>query len=151
MYITYTKNLENIAHKYNIKIMMYADDSQLYFSFQNTSTTFAMNNINDCLIEIKSWMNKNFLKMNDDKTKLMILKPKTATDLPFNINHCGTIIEPINLINILGIRIGQNLDLTPFINKKIQVCTFHLKNLINIRNSLPFQTKIIMVTNVIFI
>jgi hypothetical protein len=94
-------------------------------------------------------MGQNFLKMNAEKPQLMILKPKLSTDLLFSINYNGTIIDPVDSINVLGIKIGRNLDLTPFINKKVQICSFHLKNLINIKDSLPYKTKIIMVTNVI--
>ena len=149
LYIIYTKEIEKIAQNYNLEIMMYADDSQLYFSFKKDTIHSTQENINKCLSKIKLWMCQNFLKMNVDKTKLMLFKPKSNTNLLLSINYNGANISPVDSITILGVKIGNNLDLTPFINKKIQACCFHLRNLINIKDNLPFKTKIIMVTNVI--
>ena len=129
---------------------MYADDSQLYISFKNDNIERTEEEINKCLIEIKTWMSRNFLKMNAGKTQLMVFSPKLNNfNHNFSINYSNNVIEPIDLVTVLGVKIGKHLNLAPFINKKVQICSFHLKNLINIRDSLPYQTRIIMVTNVI--
>ena len=54
---------------------LYADDSQLYFSFDPKSTDGEeqLLNIKKCFAEIKSWMSKNFLKMNDEILEILEL------------------------------------------------------------------------------
>ena len=38
LFILYTKEIEKITEKYNFHVHLYADDSQLYFSFDTKST-----------------------------------------------------------------------------------------------------------------
>ena len=75
LFILYTKEIEKITEKYNFHVHLYADDSQLYFSFDPKSTDDEeqLLNLKKCFAEIKSWMSKNFLKMNDDKTEILEL------------------------------------------------------------------------------
>ena len=41
------------------------------------------------------------------------------------------------------------MDFSSFISKKVQVCSFHLRNLAHIRKSLPHTARVILVTNLI--
>ena len=59
-YIMYTKQIEEIAKKFNIKINVYADDIQLYTSFHLSDYGKIKQKITQCLSEIKRWMDENF-------------------------------------------------------------------------------------------
>ena len=71
-------------------------------------------------------MNSSFLKLNPDKTNLIILNSKRnpIDSLPFKLtfNRCN--VPPLDAVVSLGVNITNNLDLNRFINKKIQVCYF---------------------------
>ena len=59
LFIIYIKALQKIAAKYGLDIQLYADDSQLYISFQpNRVVQFidVQDRTNKCLAEIKAWM-----------------------------------------------------------------------------------------------
>ena len=76
LFILYIKHLQRIAKKYGLAIQLYADDSQLYISFHPLSPTEmgdATGKINKCLAEIKEWMVKNFMKLNESKTVLLLI------------------------------------------------------------------------------
>ena len=80
----------------------------------------------DCLQEIKTWMDTNYLKLNTGKTQLKLFRPNKATSLPIQLNFCGDQIELSDEVNILGVKLTNNLDLNAFVSKKVQVCSFHL-------------------------
>ena len=73
IFILYIKDPQKIAGEYGLDIQLYADDSQLYISFhQNRASQFTdvRDRTNKCLAEIKVWMVKNFMKLNESKTEL---------------------------------------------------------------------------------
>ena len=147
-YNMYTKNIEQIAIKYNISINLYADDAQLYTSFSFDSLDRTQNNLINCLSEIKTWMDSIFQKLNTSKTQLKIFKPDNI-DINFELNYNHTILQCSDEISLLGVVLTKNLDLNKFISKKVKSCNLKLRNLFHIRDSLPYNSRVIMVTNLI--
>ena len=71
---------------YNI----YADDTQLYCSFKITSFDEVLHLVNTCISDIRSWMIKNNLKINDNKTELLIVSSphaKLSIDIQLSIGE----------------------------------------------------------------
>ena len=64
----YTIPLGAILNHYKINYHIYADDTQIYCSFEIDSLDEVLNSISDCISDIRSWMITNKLKINDDKT-----------------------------------------------------------------------------------
>ena len=72
--------------RHGIECHFYADDSQLYIAFRPrdvTSRDEAVARVEACVADIRIWMRSNYLKLNDDKTELLILgtSPRTVTNL----------------------------------------------------------------------
>ena len=63
---------------------LYADDTQLYIAFKlkdglgTKSKEEAIRQVESCADDIRAWMANNFLKLNEDKTELLILTSKRA-------------------------------------------------------------------------
>ncbi len=75
----YTKPVGSICQKHGLHHHFYADDSQLYISFKPSNQIEkceALNSVERCLSEIVSWMNNNMLKINEDKTEVIIFSSK---------------------------------------------------------------------------
>ena len=54
----------------------YADDNQLYISFKpgsSASELEAVTALQDCILHIKTWMTADKLRLNDDKTELIVI------------------------------------------------------------------------------
>jgi len=86
LYVLYTSPLSDIVKKFNLSYHFYADDSQLYLSFQPTIPSdrdLAVSNIERCVHEIDHWMLINRLKLNKDKTER-----KTSTETNPSRNLC---------------------------------------------------------------
>ena len=51
---------------------MYADDTQLYISFNTQDTTSAISKLERCVAEIQEWMVINKLQLNGEKTDIVM-------------------------------------------------------------------------------
>ena len=58
---------------------MYADDTQIYLTFDINQPGTAVQKLDTCLSDIKSLMITNKLKINDDKTVILIIKTPEHT------------------------------------------------------------------------
>ena len=79
-YLVYTVAIADIIKKQSLLYYLYADDTQLYISF-NTECCADFDEAKllverSCVEEISLWMCKHLLKLNQDKTELVIISPK---------------------------------------------------------------------------
>ena len=146
-YILYTKELEVVVKECGFKLHMYADDCQIYLSFTDAGS-LTMTRFNECLKNVKIWMDKNALKLNADKTKLKVFSPKNQLS-NFNLSFENSVIEPSDTVDILGVKLGQNINYASFISKKVQVISFHLRNLQHVKESLNVHTKTLLIKNLV--
>ena len=152
LYSLYTRNIETIAEKHGVNVHLYADDCSIYIPFEEKDVATTKNRITKCIADVKEWMGKSYLKLNENKTKIMLLKPKGPKSYSvnsFQLNLDGNMMEEETTVKLLGVQLDPNLNFSKFINKKISNCNFHLRNLRAIKNSIPQKTRIILVTSLI--
>ena len=70
LFTIYAIELSRIHKKLNVILKLCADDTQFYFSVTTIQGT--MSKIEEVMTDIKNWMVKKKLKLNDDKTKCML-------------------------------------------------------------------------------
>ena len=99
LFILYTKDLQKIAHEYGFDVHLYANDTQLYLSFDVHSEDPDVSSVKNCFNEIKDWMNSNFLKLIEDNTEFL--------DIGYYQNPLECIC--LNNRNILKLQKIQNL------------------------------------------
>ena len=51
---------------------MYADDTQLYGSSVPSQVPHLMTDVKKCIEDVKDWMTTNMLKMNEEKTEIVL-------------------------------------------------------------------------------
>ena len=79
-FTTYTTPLSDVIDQFSLDKHMYADDSQLYLAFSPSapsSVSSAIEGIHCCARAIKSWMSRHFLKLNEDKTEVLVVTTPT--------------------------------------------------------------------------
>ena len=89
----------NIIRKHGLNFHLYADDTQLYISFQpgvSVSKETAISCLEACIKHIRIWMTNNLLKLNDDKTELLVITTHSNTrqNQHISINIGDSLITP---------------------------------------------------------
>ena len=90
----------------------YADDTQLY-STDKRDVKNLIARSEDCITEVKEWMNANKLKLNEDKTEVMIVRNKRNNIyLPssdFTMTLADKMIDPVEKVRNLGTLLDSSL------------------------------------------
>ena len=60
---------------------MYADDTQIYTSFTSENVCQTKIKIENCLSEINNWICKNYLKINQNKTEVIVFHSTTKVSI----------------------------------------------------------------------
>ena len=79
LFSIYMLPLGNIIRTHSVNFHCYADDTQLYLSIKPEQSN-QLTKLQTCLKDIKTWMTRNFLLLNSDKTEVIILAPKHLRD-----------------------------------------------------------------------
>ncbi len=103
--------LGNIIRKYGISFHCYADDTQLYIPTRPDETS-KLSKLTECVKNVKDWMTNNFLKLNSDKTEILLLGPNNSTQnlLDYNLQLDGCPVTSSTVKN-LGVILDSNLSL----------------------------------------
>ena len=79
IFCTYTLPLGAILRSHKMLYHIYADDTQLYCTFDADSSTDALARVEACIRDIRSWMIANKLKINDDKTEFLAISSSRSS------------------------------------------------------------------------
>ena len=137
----YTIPLGAIMRSYNINYHIYADDTQLYCSFDINSPTEALNMIQSCISDIRTWMIRNKLKINDNKTEFLIItspRSKFLDDITLRIGTEN--IKPSKVCKSLGVMFDQHVHMEAFIRNTCRAALFHLRSISSVRDHLPMTS-----------
>ena len=97
-----------ILRHHGINYHIYVDDPQLYIKFDLSDPSIALEKNNLCISDIRTWMIKNKLKINDSKTKFLVL---TSSFYMQQFNDLQIIVRSIE-INLLYLHVIYELSLT---------------------------------------
>jgi hypothetical protein len=133
----YTIPLGAILRHYNIQYHIYADDTQLYCSFDLKSPSETISHISACISDIRTWMIRNKLKINDDKTEfLLITSPRAKLSENFELSIGQANIVPSNSCKSLGVMLDGQFTMDTQIGHLCKSIHFHLRNIGAIRSLL---------------
>ena len=93
-----------ILRHHNIGYHIYADDTQLYTSFKCKDALESLTKLNMYISDIRVWMMKNKLKINNFKTKFIIFRSplleKNLSDLSVSVGYMQ--VSPSSKVRDLG-------------------------------------------------
>ena len=141
-----------IAKQYGFKIHIYADDTQLYISFEYFLITDAISDVEHCLRDIRYWMSINFLKLNEDKTKCLLITPSNCSSGMLSnvcLSFSGNVILPSADWENLGVMFDSKMSMHTYINSIVSKGYYQLSNFWNIADKLTVDLKLSLVTSYI--
>lgn len=143
LFILFTADLPK--HIKNSKIHLYADDTQIYYSFKPEMLREAVEKINEDLSSIHDWANNNTLVLNAAKTKYMVLGSKVqcakVASQSFDVKINGQVLQKVDNALNLGLIMDKELRYIDHINSKIKNSFYRLKTLYNIRKYLSESVR----------
>ena len=149
LFTLYTAPISNIITNHGIEHHLYADDTQLYLPVSHIDSALTVAVMLDCVNNVKIWMTDNKLKLNDDKTELIIFKKKGTETFINQIKINDNVIYTSPIVRNLGFHFDQFLDMKPHIVKISQIIHFILKNISHIRNVLDDDTCKILINSLV--
>ena len=140
LFTIYLGPLGDIIRKHGLPFHLYADDSQLYITFKPiTSENLVVFKcrLEACISEIRAWMVKHMLKLNDDKTEFMLIMSKyhKGIDVP-DLIVGESEVKATSVARNLGVMFDKHMWMDKHVNVICRESFFHLRNLSKVRHSL---------------
>jgi len=122
--------------EHSTSFSFYADDTQVYLSFDPSKARAAGAKLDHCLADTRDWMATNFLELYDDKTELVLIShPKRLAKIHGFELAIGSIkVKPSPCAQNLGLYFDSSLSFKPFVQKSAARATFHIFSLLAIRD-----------------
>jgi len=148
LFSIYMGPLGDVIRKHNICFHFFADDTQLYICFYPEETADAMARLQACINDVRQWMARNFLKLNDDKTEFLLIhsKHQATSDLPVSIQIGDHDIVAVPVARNIGALVDQHLTMERHIKNVCKSCYFHLHNIGLIRKYLTTEATATLVS-----
>jgi len=135
LFTEYASPVFEVIHQCEKDAHGYADDHQVYSAFDPKSLVPALESMEHCIMNIRDWMHKMRLKMNDSKTEFILIGTpqqlaKCATK-SISIGNCS--IEASEYVRNLGAYFDRNMNMEEHISRKCRAAYAQLYNISKIR------------------
>ena len=131
MYSPCISPLSAIIDSHSIIHHLFADDLQLQMSAHSE----LLHTMQSCISDVKAWETANMLKLNDNKTELMLVTSKRTKHLhtlPTSIT-IGNAQNPFKQsVKNLSLTLDNNLTMNAHVSNIARTCYFELRHLASI-------------------
>ncbi len=143
LFIIYILPLGDIFRRHTIPFHGYADDTQCGIASKLTSLPNKIKELENCVADVRVWMRKNFLKLNDGKTEVFIAGPRHQRQdmLLHSVNIGQTAIPVSEQVKNLGVFWDSSMTMSRQITNICQSSYFHLHQIGRLRRYLTTETS----------
>ena len=139
----YTTSLSQVIANRNLSHHLYADDTQVYISLSQSNGQESLSTLSDCLTDILSWMESSKLKLNPDKTDLIIIGTKQQRNKVINhfpVKLLGSDTFPSDTVRNLGVVFDSDFNFRQHIAQVCKSCFYHIRDHRRIRRHISIST-----------
>lgn len=141
----YMLPLYEIFKNKNIRFHSYADDTQFYLETTSNDLESTKEEIIDILAELKHWLDVHKLKMNREKTEIILF----GSASPLTVKIDDELLTSCNTVRNLGVLLDKNLTLEDQISKKCRDAFLELKDISRNRKFMDFETCKMIVSSLV--
>ena len=139
LFTMHIKPLSDIIDSHTIIHHSFADDLQLQMSAPPDRISELLHSMQSCMSDVKAWATMNMLKLNDNKTELMLVtskRTKNLHSLPTSITIGNAQIPFKQSVKNLGFTLVCHLTINAHVSNIARTCYFELRRLVSIRGFL---------------
>lgn len=143
LFILYINDINKVLK--HCQINLFADDTLLHISCSDINDGF--NKINEDLKYFTNWLNVNKMKINEAKTKYLVINHNSEINCVIKVNNCE--IKRVKSMKYLGVMIDDQLNFkcnNEYIHKKVSKKIGFLGR---ISKKLTFENKILTYNTII--
>ena len=132
LFSLYTTLLSQVITNHNLSHHLYADDTQVYISLSQSNAQESVSTFSDCLTDILFWMESSKLKLNPDKTDLIIIGTKQQRNRVINhfpVKLLGSDTFPSATVRNLGVVFDSDFNFCQHISQVCKSCFYHIRDL----------------------
>jgi hypothetical protein len=151
LFSLYTSPMSLIFKNSKVSYHLYADDTQLYISFQSSDSVDSLITISSTLDLVHSWLTSNRLTVNPSKTEyLLIGTPQQRSKVTStSVTFCGNQITPTKSCRNLGFIFDSDLSLKKQISTVCQSSYFQIRQIRQIRSSLDINAATMLANSLV--
>lgn len=140
-----------VAYLPHGKQVLYADDVQFLDTERPENMNALKRRVEGTLAIALDWFNKNRLKINPNKTELIMIKSQRRTiQTDFSLLFGGQVIQPSAHVKILGIFVDSSLSWEKQVSHVTRRCYSILIGLSKLRHKIPKITKQLIIQALVF-
>ena len=111
LFVLYTAPLSDVFASHFVIDHSFADDTQLQKSSEPHQLDNAIQSMETCISDVKSWMTHNKLRLNDDKTEALVVcsqRMSASLSLPESLSVGNASVPFSKSAKNLGVTIDSN-------------------------------------------
>ena len=132
-----------------IDFHLYADDTQLYVTFKSNNPDdliVAKSKIEECVRELDEWLTMNKLKLNSDKTEILVFSARHLPSPSLSyINVCDDVIGLSTKARNIGIIMDSNVTMESQVSTICKSGFYYLRKISKVRKYLILKSAEILV------
>ena len=151
LFSLYTSPMSNLFNESSVSYHFYADDTQLYISFNASDSATNLPIISTLLDSVHAWLTSNRLTVNPSKTEYLLIGTRqqrskvTSSSISFQSNN----ILPSASCRNLGVIFDSELSLKKHISTVCQTSYFQLRQLRQIRSVLDIKSAKLLANSLV--
>ena len=151
LFVLYVAPLGDLIARHGHTNHGYADDRQLYCAFHQSTRAQVFSSLERCLFDVRVWMRMNWLKLNDEKTELVVFTSRRSVveqqEVSMTIGDAE--VRSSQTVKNLGVLEDPALSMTSHVNAVCKSSFYHLRNISRIRCYLSEEAAKILVHSLV--